>query len=470
MKNLFTTFLLSLACVSMWANSITYTASEKLTDATYGWETGVLQTEMFEPAIRSHTFDASTHTGTITFNGNLTTIGANAFRGCYTLTSITIPSTVTTIGGVAFGGCTGLMSIEVPSSVTTIGTDAFSSIINVVYTGTATGAPWSAMCVNGTVDGWLVYSDASKTHLAACSSAATGGVTLASSTRSIAANAFEGCGGLTTVILPDSLTTIGESAFFNCSGLLFINLPASLTTLGGSAFSGCSHLTNITFPASITSIADDMFMNCYGLQTVTFPESLTAIGDRAFFECTGLTSLFLPGSLTSLGANAFYKCTSLTSITCEATTPPSCNASFARVDKTIPLYVPEASESAYKAADGWKDFTNATAIIVHKTLDAFPHNQDHGSVEVTVTVTAVPQPGYRFDHWQDDNTDNPRTLTLDDSAILEAFFVVVDNPTSVAENPQRPATYSQSYDILGRPVDSSYKGIVIQNGQKRIQH
>lgn len=469
MKNLITTFLFSLACVSTWANSITYIASEKLTEATYGWETGVLQTEMFEPAISSHTYNASTHTGTITFNGNLTTIGANAFRACYTITSITIPSTVTHIGGVAFGGCTGLLSIEVPSSVTTIDAEAFSSVKNVIYNGTATGAPWKALCVNGTVDGFLVYSDATKTHLAACSSDATGGVTLASSTRSIGDRAFEYCGGLTTILLPDSLTTIGESAFFNCSGLLFIDLPASVKSIGQAAFTGCSRLTSITIPDSITDIEESTFMNCYGLQTVTFPDSLKTIGIMAFHQCTSLKSLTFPSALTSIGQGAFYKATSLTSITCEATTPPSCYYTFGSVDKTIPLYVPEESISAYQLANGWKDFTNINAIIPHNRVDAFSHDALMGSV--VITITAVPETGYRFDHWQDGNTDNPRTLTLDGkgTATYEAFFVV-DTPSAVApDSQQQPATYSQTYDILGRPVSSTYKGVVIQNGQKRLQ-
>ena len=55
----------------------------------------------------------------------MTTIGKDAFLGCFGLTSVTIPSSVTSIGEGAFYGCSGLTSVTIPSSVTTIGQGAF---------------------------------------------------------------------------------------------------------------------------------------------------------------------------------------------------------------------------------------------------------------------------------------------------------------------------------------------------------
>ncbi len=62
--------------------------------------------------------------------------------------------------------------------------------------------------------------------------------------------------------------------------------------------------------------------------------------------------------------NIYYNCSSLTSITCEAVTPPIVGDSytFYDIDKSIPLYVPAASVSAYQTADYWKEFTNIQAI------------------------------------------------------------------------------------------------------------
>ena len=55
----------------------------------------------------------------------LTSIGENAFYGCYGLTSVEIPSGVTEIGAGAFCNCTGLTEVTIPASVTDIGTNAF---------------------------------------------------------------------------------------------------------------------------------------------------------------------------------------------------------------------------------------------------------------------------------------------------------------------------------------------------------
>ena len=63
--------------------------------------------------------------GVIELDGDVTKIGANAFRNCTSLTSITIPSSVTIIDFESFIDCTGLTSITIPSSVTRIWSRSF---------------------------------------------------------------------------------------------------------------------------------------------------------------------------------------------------------------------------------------------------------------------------------------------------------------------------------------------------------
>ena len=58
---------------------------------------------------------------------SVTSIGMSAFYGCTGLTSVTIPNSVTSIGRSAFYGCTGLTSVTIPNSVTSIGEYAFDN-------------------------------------------------------------------------------------------------------------------------------------------------------------------------------------------------------------------------------------------------------------------------------------------------------------------------------------------------------
>ena len=65
---------------------------------------------------------------TVSYNNveySVTSIGWNAFRYSYSLTSVTIPNSVTDIKGTAFGSCSGLTSVTIGNSVTTIGQGAF---------------------------------------------------------------------------------------------------------------------------------------------------------------------------------------------------------------------------------------------------------------------------------------------------------------------------------------------------------
>ena len=56
----------------------------------------------------------------------VTSIGGNAFNGCYSLASVTIPTGVTSIGDYAFSNCYSLASVTIPTGVTSIGDSAFS--------------------------------------------------------------------------------------------------------------------------------------------------------------------------------------------------------------------------------------------------------------------------------------------------------------------------------------------------------
>ncbi|MBE6606312.1 MAG: hypothetical protein E7635_04675 [Ruminococcaceae bacterium] len=66
----------------------------------------------------------------ITFDGNVTSIGNNAFAGMSSLPLINVPGNTTTIGTSAFAGCTSLKNLIIPTLVTNIGENAFNACSN----------------------------------------------------------------------------------------------------------------------------------------------------------------------------------------------------------------------------------------------------------------------------------------------------------------------------------------------------
>ena len=144
-------------------------------------------------SIGSYAFSGCTGLTSLTIPNSVNSIEERAFYNCTGLTSVTIGNSVTSIGEYAFCGCKGLTSISIPKSVWRIGSEAFDEVPNIVYNGTATGSPWGAKSVNGYVDGYLVYADATKTTLLACSTTATGAITIPNSVTSIGYFAFNGC-------------------------------------------------------------------------------------------------------------------------------------------------------------------------------------------------------------------------------------------------------------------------------------
>jgi hypothetical protein len=94
-----------------------------------------------------------------------------------------------------------------------------------------------------------------------------------------------------TIKIRDDVTSIAADAFNTCRSMESIVIGNSVTTIGDSAFRYCELLESVIIPDSVTSIGIYAFQNCTSLQSVTIGNSVTSIGDLAFNGCTSLTSI-----------------------------------------------------------------------------------------------------------------------------------------------------------------------------------
>ena len=84
---------------------------------------------------------------------------------------------------------------------------------------------------------------------------------------------FNGCTGLTKVVLPDSVVDINVDAFNGCTSLETVVMGRGVTTISTGAFQSCTSLKSIYIPVSVRTIGDSSFVNCSSLSDVYYAGS-----------------------------------------------------------------------------------------------------------------------------------------------------------------------------------------------------
>lgn len=78
-----------------------------------------------------------------------------------------------------------------------------------------------------------------------------------------------------TVFRGNAITSFNEFQYFT-----------GLTSIENFAFQYCGSLTSLIIPEGVTSIGSEVFHSCSSLTSVTIPSSVTSIGSRPFYECS----------------------------------------------------------------------------------------------------------------------------------------------------------------------------------------
>ena len=157
--------------------------------------------------------------------------------------------------------------------------------------------------------------------------------------------AFQECGNLESVELPEGIVEIGYQAFKQCRKLSSFHIPEGVQTIEREAVAYCDSLREAYFPASLTSLLP-AFSGCNnitymdidpnntvyysptgsnaiinratnelveGCNVTVIPDGVTAIGASAFASHDQFETLAIPNTVKSIGRYAFY-CGGLKSI------------------------------------------------------------------------------------------------------------------------------------------------------------
>lgn len=167
-----------------------------------------------------------------------------------------------------------------------------------------------------------------------------------------------GTNPVTEMELGNCVTEIGSSAFYNWTYLQgTLVLPSTLEKIGSYAFGNTPYGGTLTIPSNVTSIGDYAFRGTK-FTSISLNDGLEEIGSYAFRGCESLTEMVIPSSVTTIGSNVFMMCSSLDSVKVMATVPPKLGIYAFEETPISKIYVPCGSVDVYKAADGWKSYSN----------------------------------------------------------------------------------------------------------------
>ena len=198
-------------------------------------------------------------------------IGPRACKGRVNLKKVVFSNNLKVIGDEAFRGCTAITELKVNKSVTRIGDSCFRDCTAL-----------TRLDIDEEIE--------------------------------IGERAFENCGNLVEVNLPDDLAEIYSGVFNSCRELKSITLPKQLIAIGDNAFAHCDSLQEVVIPPHVVRIDDQVFSGCLSLSKVTLSDSVSRLGKNVFKDCVNLKSIFITRNVVKIESGCFRGCSSFEEI------------------------------------------------------------------------------------------------------------------------------------------------------------
>lgn len=290
-------------------------------------------------------------------------------------------------------------------------------------------------------------------------------------------------------------------AFYGCTNLRNLKLPLTMTSYGDGALANCSNLNSLTLPedgdldyvveGGVVYTKDQSEVIAVlptAADTVNIRSGVTAIHPQAFEGCKYVRVVYLPSSLKTIGDRAFANVLIMRELHVSGYTPATATATtFEGVDPGfLMLFLRAGSRAFYEEAEGWSQLFKSdnvkevgTLIRARNLTRNYGEDVDEYYFEIIgERVYGLPQISCEATKTSPAG-DYPivvsrGTITADDVTYVNGTLTIVGGPVGVTEGGEATGITSSSitlpaspiYDLQGREVEKTSKGIYIQNNKK----
>ena len=327
----------------------------------------------------------------ITLPEGATYIGAEAFSGCSGVTVVNLGNSLTNIGSKAFYGC-GLSTVSIPMSLTSIGAEAFGDCVRLKS---------------------VIWDARNCSDFATSFPETVTAFTFGKNVRLIPSGICQDMALIDSISIPSTVTHIGDFAFYGCDGLERIISSASIPpTISETTFEDYTTKLYVPIGSKTRYHEADYWSNFTDLRNDGASYTIVLSTDIEKGSVSG-GGLYEDGEIVRISAT------------------PKVGYLFARWsdgNTENPRKITVESELSLTA-----EFTAVCRLSVlsnDATMGTVKGSGEYAESTIVI-LSALPNEGFQFARWNDGSTENPRPMTVMDDTELTAEFETGSHRLSV---------------------------------------